>query len=65
MIAGLKAYASEGIPQMRLWFTFGPGCTHEAFARSLRLFIKEVMPAVNPEPIWDPGTAPVPSEAAA
>jgi alkanesulfonate monooxygenase SsuD/methylene tetrahydromethanopterin reductase-like flavin-dependent oxidoreductase (luciferase family) len=65
VINGLRAYEVEGIPQMRLWFTFGPGCTHEAFLRSLRLFIKEVMPALNPEPIWDPATVPVSSEAAA
>jgi alkanesulfonate monooxygenase SsuD/methylene tetrahydromethanopterin reductase-like flavin-dependent oxidoreductase (luciferase family) len=65
VIKGLKAYEAEGIPQMRLWFTFGPGCTHEAFLQSLRLFVQEVMPALNPEPIWDPATAPVPSEVAA
>ena len=31
---GLKAYEAEGIPQMRLWFTFGPGC-HTRSVRSL------------------------------
>ena len=56
---------AEGIPQMRLWFTFGPGSPHEAFSRSLRLFIKEVMPALSPQPIWDPATAPTVGEVAA
>lgn len=59
VLKNLQSYADEGVPQMRLWFTFGPGCTHEAFRRSLRLFIKEVLPALHPEPIWDPGTLPV------
>ena len=49
---------------MRLWFT-SDRAARTSVSRSLRLFIREVMPAVNPEPIWDPGTAPVPSEAAA
>ena len=65
VIRGLKAYEAEGIPQMRLWFTFGPGATHDAFSRSLALFIKEVMPALNPEPIWDPASESVGSEVAA
>jgi alkanesulfonate monooxygenase SsuD/methylene tetrahydromethanopterin reductase-like flavin-dependent oxidoreductase (luciferase family) len=50
----LKAYEAAGVPQMRLWFTFGPGSIHEAYKRSFRMFIDEVMPALNPEPIWDP-----------
>ena len=66
VLKNLQAYAAEGVPQMRLWFTYGPGCTHEAFQRSLRLFIKEVLPALNPQPIWDPGSLPVgPATAAA
>lgn len=65
VIKGLKAYEAAGIPQMRLWFTFGPGSPHEAFRRSLQLFINEVMPALDPQPIWDPATVPVATEAAA
>jgi alkanesulfonate monooxygenase SsuD/methylene tetrahydromethanopterin reductase-like flavin-dependent oxidoreductase (luciferase family) len=61
----LQAYAAQGVPQMRLWFTFGPGCTHDAFLRSLRLFIKEALPVLNPQPIWDPGTVVVGPAAAA
>jgi alkanesulfonate monooxygenase SsuD/methylene tetrahydromethanopterin reductase-like flavin-dependent oxidoreductase (luciferase family) len=61
----LKAYEEQSVPQMRMWFTYGPGCTHEAFQRSLRLFIKEVLPALNPQPIWDPGALPVGPAAAA
>jgi len=53
----LEAYAAEGVPQMRIWFTFGPGCTHENFRRSFRLFVNEVLPGLNPEPIWDPQPA--------
>jgi len=29
------------------------------------LFIKEVMPALNPEPIWDPASVSIGSEVAA
>ena len=65
VIRGLKAYEAEGIPQMRLWFTFGPGATHDAFSRALDLFIKEVLPALNPEPIWDPASVSIGSEVAA
>lgn len=50
----LKAYEAAGVPAMRLWFTFGPGCTHENFRRSFRMFIDEVLPQLSPEPIWDP-----------
>lgn len=53
----LKAYEAEGVPAMRLWFTFGPGCTHENFHRSFRRFLDDVLPQLNPEPIWDPQTA--------
>jgi alkanesulfonate monooxygenase SsuD/methylene tetrahydromethanopterin reductase-like flavin-dependent oxidoreductase (luciferase family) len=50
----LQAYTDAAVPQMRIWFTFGPGCTHENFRKSFRLFVNEVMPALNPQPIWDP-----------
>jgi len=50
----LKAYEAAGVPQMRLWFTFGPGSIHEAYKRSFRMFIDEVMPALSPELMWDP-----------
>jgi alkanesulfonate monooxygenase SsuD/methylene tetrahydromethanopterin reductase-like flavin-dependent oxidoreductase (luciferase family) len=57
----LQAYAAEGVPQMRIWFTFGPGCTHENFRKSFRLFVDEVLPGLNPEPISDlkPSALPV------
>ncbi len=54
VLKGLKAYEAEGVPQMRLWFTFGPGCPHEYFRRSFHLFVREVLPQLRPEPIWDP-----------
>jgi alkanesulfonate monooxygenase SsuD/methylene tetrahydromethanopterin reductase-like flavin-dependent oxidoreductase (luciferase family) len=53
----LQAYAAEGVPQMRIWFTFGPGATHENFRKSFRLFVDEVMPGLKPEPIWAPQAA--------
>jgi alkanesulfonate monooxygenase SsuD/methylene tetrahydromethanopterin reductase-like flavin-dependent oxidoreductase (luciferase family) len=54
VMKGLQEYADQGVPQMRIWFTFGPGCTHENFRKSFRLFVDEVLPGLNPERIWDP-----------
>jgi len=42
---------------IRCWFIFGAHCDFAQANRSFELFVKEVMPRLNPEPIREPAPA--------
>jgi hypothetical protein len=52
--ASLAEYAAVGMNHMRCWFIFGAHCDFAKAQRSFELFVKEVMPRLNPEPISEP-----------
>jgi alkanesulfonate monooxygenase SsuD/methylene tetrahydromethanopterin reductase-like flavin-dependent oxidoreductase (luciferase family) len=52
--ATLASYAAIGMHHMRCWFIFGAHCDFARAQRSFDLFVKEVMPRLNPEPIREP-----------
>jgi alkanesulfonate monooxygenase SsuD/methylene tetrahydromethanopterin reductase-like flavin-dependent oxidoreductase (luciferase family) len=53
--AKLAEYAAIGMNHIRCWFIFGARCDFARAQRSFDLFIREVMPRLNPEPIYEPG----------
>lgn len=57
--ASLAEYAAVGMNHIRCWFIFGAHCDFRKAQRSFELFVNEVMPRLNPEPVRDPsrGTA--------
>jgi alkanesulfonate monooxygenase SsuD/methylene tetrahydromethanopterin reductase-like flavin-dependent oxidoreductase (luciferase family) len=53
--AKLGEYAAIGMNHIRCWFIFGARCDFARAQRSFELFSREVMPRLNPEPIYEPG----------
>ncbi len=53
----LADFAAIGMNHIRCWFIFGAHCDFARAQRSFDLFIREVMPRLNPEPIHPPSTA--------
>jgi alkanesulfonate monooxygenase SsuD/methylene tetrahydromethanopterin reductase-like flavin-dependent oxidoreductase (luciferase family) len=53
--AKLAEYAAIGMNHIRCWFIFGAHCDFARAQRSFELFTREVMPRLNPEPIYEPG----------
>ena len=53
--AALARYAAVGMNHIRCWFIFGAHCDFARARRSFELFTREVMPRLNPEPIFEPG----------
>jgi alkanesulfonate monooxygenase SsuD/methylene tetrahydromethanopterin reductase-like flavin-dependent oxidoreductase (luciferase family) len=51
----LARYSAVGMNHMRCWFIFGAHCDFAKAQRSFELFVREVMPRLNPEPIHEPG----------
>ncbi|MBV8086154.1 MAG: LLM class flavin-dependent oxidoreductase [Chloroflexi bacterium] len=52
----LAQYDAVGMRHMRCWFIFGAHCDFAKANRSFELFVNEVMPRLNPEPIREPAT---------
>jgi alkanesulfonate monooxygenase SsuD/methylene tetrahydromethanopterin reductase-like flavin-dependent oxidoreductase (luciferase family) len=52
--ANLARYAAIGMNHIRCWFIFGAHCDFAKAQRSFQLFVEEVMPRLNPEPIHEP-----------
>jgi alkanesulfonate monooxygenase SsuD/methylene tetrahydromethanopterin reductase-like flavin-dependent oxidoreductase (luciferase family) len=53
--ARLAEYAAIGMNHIRCWFIFGAHCDFARAQRSFELFTREVMPRLNPEPMYEPG----------
>jgi alkanesulfonate monooxygenase SsuD/methylene tetrahydromethanopterin reductase-like flavin-dependent oxidoreductase (luciferase family) len=53
----LEAYSAIGMNHIRCWFIFGAHCDFSKARRSFDLFVREVMPRLNPEPIHEPTSA--------
>lgn len=52
--AKLAEFAAVGMNHIRCWFIFGAHCDFPSAQRSYELFVREVMPRLNPEPIRPP-----------
>jgi alkanesulfonate monooxygenase SsuD/methylene tetrahydromethanopterin reductase-like flavin-dependent oxidoreductase (luciferase family) len=52
--AKLADFAAVGMNHIRCWFIFGAHCDFPRAQRSFDLFVREVMPRLNPEPIRPP-----------
>jgi len=52
--AKLAEYSAIGMNHIRCWFIFGAHCDFARAQRSFELFTQEVMPRLNPEPIYEP-----------
>jgi alkanesulfonate monooxygenase SsuD/methylene tetrahydromethanopterin reductase-like flavin-dependent oxidoreductase (luciferase family) len=55
--SSLAQYAAVGMNHIRCWFIFGAHCDFAKAQRSFQLFVEEVMPRLNPEPLSEPGPA--------
>jgi alkanesulfonate monooxygenase SsuD/methylene tetrahydromethanopterin reductase-like flavin-dependent oxidoreductase (luciferase family) len=53
----LAAYSAVGMNHIRCWFIFGAHCDFAKAKRSFELFVREVMPRLNPEPTHEPTSA--------
>jgi alkanesulfonate monooxygenase SsuD/methylene tetrahydromethanopterin reductase-like flavin-dependent oxidoreductase (luciferase family) len=53
----LAEYAAIGMNHVRCWFIFGAHCDFLKARRSFNLFVNEVMPRLNPQPIHEPSRA--------
>jgi alkanesulfonate monooxygenase SsuD/methylene tetrahydromethanopterin reductase-like flavin-dependent oxidoreductase (luciferase family) len=55
--ANLAEFAAIGMNHIRCWFIFGAHCEMRKAKSSFELFVREVMPRLNPEPIYEPTPA--------